>query len=118
MLTVKDFKCVGLTYVNQNLKFDPTYDYSEVTYSDGGFRLTRLKNFWRRIWLDFGGVNVDYFINKHYKNRVLKLTCSQEKLADLTPNEMIMLKGQIISALNDWKIWVRDVKIYAMEEDN
>ncbi len=100
MVTVKDFKCVGLTYKNTNLMFDPTYDYNDVTYSDGGFRLTRLKNLWRRIWLAIGGVDVDYFVNKHYKNRVLKLTCNREKLADLTPNEMIMLKGQIISALN------------------
>ena len=117
MLTVKDFKCVGLTYVNKNLKFDPTYDYNDVTFNEGGFRLTRLKNFWRRLGLGlFSYIDTDYFTSKHYKDRVLKLTCNQEKLADLTPNEMVMLKGQIISALNAWKIWVKDVKIYAVEE--
>ena len=115
MITAKDFKYVGIRYYDKNLAFDPMYGYSEVTYSDGGCSLAGLKNSWKRFWVALStSVNVNLLTNKDYKDRVLKLTCSKEKLAGLTPEEITALKNKVVETLNAWKLNIQDVLIYTI----
>ena len=115
MVTEKDFKYVGIRYHNKNLAFDPNYDYTDVTYSNGGCSLTRFRNPFTRFWIGwFSPVNPDLVTDKHYTNKVLKLTCSKEKLVGLTPEELAALKDKVVKTLNAWKLDVQDVLIYTI----
>ena len=115
MITEKDFKFVGIKYYNKNLAFDPTYSHTDVTFSNGGCSLARLKNPWKRFWVTLSkGIDEDLLTDKNYKDRGLKLTCSREKLADLTSKEIVALKDKVVKTLNAWKLNVQDVLIYAV----
>ena len=115
MITEKDFKYVGIRFYNKNLAFDSMYSHSEVTYSDGGCSLASLKNSWKRLWAALlTSVDINLLTNKNYKDRVLKLTCSKEKLADLTTEELAVLKDKVVETLKTWKFNIQDVLIYAI----
>lgn len=116
MITEKDFTYVGLNYINPNLTYDPNYNYTELTFNNGGCKLSRLKNRHQRFlafWWD--GTSTMELMEKSYKDKVIKLTCLRTKLLDLPMSELKLLKTRILKSLSAWKIQnVKDVIIYAI----
>jgi hypothetical protein len=114
MITEKDFKYVGIRYRNKlSAALEPNYDYNDITYLNGGCSLTRLRNPFTRFWVGwFSPVNTDFLTDKKYTNRVLKLTCSKEKLEGLTPEESAALKDKVVKTIKSWKLDIQDVLIY------
>ena len=116
MLKIKDFNLVRIRYINRNLTFDKRYQYTEVTSNLGGCNLAKLKTRWSRFWANLDcDIDLGILTNKQYKNKVITLTCSKEKLFGYSNEELEDVKLELLNLITIcWGIYISDIIICAI----
>lgn len=117
MISEKDFKFVGISYVDPKISDDPAYTRTQKRFLMFRCNLSQLKTRWQRFFAPLRYAGVAELKSKRFTDKVIKLTCPKDKLISLSNENLRLLKCRIVDWLSERYPNVKDVYIYALERN-